>query len=274
MAHRYEPISLGSPRFRTVETGAFRLTEAWFPPGLVLPPHLHERATVAVMLEGSFEVIFGSRSLESFPSTLHTEPLGEKHGNRMGRAGAHVLVLQPDPAQEELFRPCSALLERVHRQPRGGLGGLAWRIALELRAPDPVTPLALEGLSFELVTAAARLNRRPPPATPPAPRWLEQAEEFLRAGFDQPLRIAEVARAVGVHPAHLARVFRAHHRMPIGAFVRGLRLEWSARRLATSREPLSAIALRAGFADQAHFTRTFKRHTGLTPQRFRQSLAS
>jgi AraC-like DNA-binding protein len=40
----------------------------------------------------------------------------------------------------------------------------------------------------------------------------------------------------------------------------------------TSNAPLVAVALEAGFADQSHFTRAFKRHTGLAPGRYRREL--
>jgi AraC family transcriptional regulator len=47
-----------------------------------------------------------------------------------------------------------------------------------------------------------------------------------------------------------------------------LRLEWAAARLSEERS-LAQIALEAGFADQSHFTRAFRRHFGVTPGRYR-----
>jgi AraC family transcriptional regulator len=270
LAHRFEPISLGSPRFRTAQAHGFWATEAWFPPGLILEPHLHERAAVAVMLRGSFSVAFGARSLQCPPATLHTEPLGEKHANYIGRRGAHVLVLQPDHDQEEMFALCTPFLGGVQHLQDAAVESLAWRIALELRAPDALTPVAVEGLGLELLAAAARL--REPSAAAPTPRWLIRAEELLRERFAAPPTVAEVAREVGVHPSHLARSFRARHHVPLSTFVRRLRLEWTARRLATSDLPLAAVALEAGFADQSHLTRAFKRYAGLPPGRFRREL--
>jgi AraC family transcriptional regulator len=81
----------------------------------------------------------------------------------------------------------------------------------------------------------------------------------------------EIAREVAVQPAHLARVFQRYFRVPIGAYVRRLRLEWAARQLVRSSEPLASLALAAGFADQSHFTRAFKRYSGLTPDAYRRT---
>jgi transcriptional regulator GlxA family with amidase domain len=50
-----------------------------------------------------------------------------------------------------------------------------------------------------------------------------------------------------------------------------LRLTWAAGRLTDSDDGIAQIALDAGFYDQSHFTRTFKRHFGLTPLAYRRA---
>ena len=57
--------------------------------------------------------------------------------------------------------------------------------------------------------------------------------------------------------------------LPVGAYVRALRLNWAAERLAASRDSIAQIALQAGFYDQSHFSRTFKRQFGCTPLEYR-----
>jgi AraC family transcriptional regulator len=262
---------MGSPRFGTVEVDAFQVTEAWFPPFLRLPSHYHERASFAVMLEGSFDLQLADRTRDCPPGTVFTEPVAERHGNRVGRAGARVVVVQPDPARADIVETCRGVLARINHFRHATIAGLARRLALEIQAPDAVSPLVIEGTVLEMLAAAERLNgregteRRPPP-------WLSRARDLLHSRFLEALRTAEVAREVGIHPVHLARVFRAHHGVTIGAYVRGLRLDWAARRLTRSKESLGDIALEAGFADQSHFTRAFKLHTGSTPDRFRRRL--
>jgi AraC family transcriptional regulator len=91
----------------------------------------------------------------------------------------------------------------------------------------------------------------------------------LEAEFRSPLRVAALAAAVNVHPVYLCRAFRAAYGTTPGEYLRRLRIEWAERTLAHSDRPLAAIAAEAGFSDQSHFTREFRRHTGLTPARFR-----
>lgn len=268
MAHRCVPVHMGSPHYDVLDVGTFRLTHAWFPPNLVLPPHVHERSIFAVMLEGSFRDRFTRREYECDPSTVFTEPAGERHANHIENAGARVLVIQPDPDDEELLRPCRDVFSRVNHFRHGRIAGLGHRLARECASPDAVSPLAAEGLVLEMLAEAARLESRRRRDRDP-PRWLEDARELIHERFTEGLRIAEIAAAVDVHPSHLARVFRAHYHTAIGSYIRNLRIEWATTRLREGEETLSTIAVRAGFADQSHFTRAFKRHMGTTPGRYR-----
>jgi AraC family transcriptional regulator len=77
-----------------------------------------------------------------------------------------------------------------------------------------------------------------------------------------------------VHPTHLARVFRQFERRTVGDFIREARIRYARQRMLESKAPLVEIALAAGFADQTHFTRSFKRLTGMTPTEFRRIFAT
>jgi AraC family transcriptional regulator len=108
-----------------------------------------------------------------------------------------------------------------------------------------------------------RQSRRPP-------RWLASAEELLRARIGDRVSLGELAAVVGVHPAHLARAFRARYGVSVGEYGRRLRLEWATAEIARGDIPLAMIATQAGFADQSHFTRLFKLYVGMTPARYRE----
>ncbi len=82
--------------------------------------------------------------------------------------------------------------------------------------------------------------------------------------------LAEIAHAAGVHPVHLSREFRRYFDVTVGEYMRKLRTDHAAHLLAASAMPLAEIADVCGFADQSHFSSTFKRTVGMTPARFRE----
>ena len=187
MTPRVVPVTMGSPRFVTREVGPFQVTEAWFPPHALLTPHVHERPVFGIMLEGSFDHLFTGRTYDCPPDTVLTEPAGEKHGNRMERAGAHVLIVQPDPARADLLRPVRPLLERIHNVRHPVVSHLAWRLARELQTDDSIAPLAIEAGVLEMLAVAAR-RMSPEGRGASVPSWLRRAHEVIEDRFRERLR--------------------------------------------------------------------------------------
>ncbi|HEX5831739.1 MAG TPA: AraC family transcriptional regulator, partial [Gemmatimonadaceae bacterium] len=144
---------------------------------------------------------------------------------------------------------------------------VAHRIHDEFAARDAAAPLAIEGLLLELLAVLSRrAEARRAGAIAP---WLRRAREMIHADFAGPLALADVARAVEVHPVTLARGYRQTYGETVGACIRRLRIEHAATALRDTAAPLSEIALVTGFADQAHFSNVFRRHTGLSPRQYR-----
>ncbi len=92
-----------------------------------------------------------------------------------------------------------------------------------------------------------------------------RALEMIDARLDARLTVDMLAREVGLSPAHFARAFRETIGRAPHQYLLWLRLERARRLLEIPGANLSDIAQRTGFADQAHFTRLFKRAYGVTP---------
>ena len=268
LAERPIPVTTGSSRPRTARLQACDANLADFPSRLRLPSHIHERTIVAVTLAGLFDIGFSSKTLTTRRGWVHVEPATERHGNSFATGGAAVVALEIDPtAIPELLRPCAPLLESPWSGASSGAEVAARSLAREIRDPDDLSAITMEGLVLELLGSAARVFTAPRQRI--AAPWLKEARDMIHDLFARHPRIGDIARAVGVHPMQLMRAFQAHYGMSPGAYIRRLRLEWALERLAGSDEPVSVIAAGAGYADQSHLTRAVKRGTGYTPGRYR-----
>jgi AraC family transcriptional regulator len=262
------PVTTGSLRFRALQTRSMRLTSSTYPAGACFPAHRHSAAVVSVMLDGDFETDIGARQLRSQPGVAVVEPVEEQHAHRVGTAGARTVSIEvlPDGA-DDLLGELRCVLDVPRIAFDGNALMLASRLRAEIDAQDRAAPIAAEGLALELLAALARGKQiHEHGAVPP---WLRTVRELVHESVPDGVSIGHAARVVGLHPVHVARVFHALVGDSFGSYQRALRVRWAAQAIAESDEPLASIALRAGFADQSHFTRMFRRLSGMTPRSYR-----
>jgi AraC family transcriptional regulator len=93
---------------------------------------------------------------------------------------------------------------------------------------------------------------------------------YVDARLDDKLGLAALAGAVRLSPSYLCRACRQTLDCSPMQFVMQRRLIAARRLLAHSSIALSELALRCGFADQAHFSRVFRAATGESPLRWRR----
>jgi AraC family transcriptional regulator len=267
MLKRLEPGSFYGTTKRRCDLGGLTLAETVYPSGHVIPVHEHANAFFCLLIEGCCTQSWAGRTWTARPLTLTIFPAGLAHANRWHDLGGQVLHVELAPPWLERLRGPTAVLDHPADYEGGPLVWLARRLFAECRCQDDVSPLAMEGLVLELLAECSRSPLESSPIRPP--RWLDRARELLRDRFFEGLSLGEVAAEVGISADHLARSFRRCHGCTMGEYVRRLRVEFACRRLAASEAPLVEVALEAGFTDQSHFTKTFKRHMGVTPAAFR-----
>ena len=112
-------------------------------------------------------------------------------------------------------------------------------------------------------------NPAPLPKPGPEPRAVRLALDILAARHAENVSLAELARATGLSPWHLARAVSDSTGLPPHAHLLAHRLR-AARRALAGPDRLADIAAATGFADQSHLTRAFARRYGLTPGAYRK----
>lgn len=102
-------------------------------------------------------------------------------------------------------------------------------------------------------------------------RAVRRAREFLDHHLDQQVRLGEIAAAADLTPFRLFRAFARETGMSPHAYQRQARVRRAAD-LIRRGHPLGHVATAAGFSDQAHMTRSFRRTLAVTPGAYRTAM--
>jgi AraC family transcriptional regulator len=144
---------------------------------------------------------------------------------------------------------------------------LVKRLQTEFVGRHPAREIAMEAIILQLLALTTR--------TSGSARhngesfWLKKVRAFLDAQYLSEHRLCDLASLAGVHRVHLVREFRKHYGVTIGQHIRKRRIAHACELLARSDLLLREIARVCRFVDQSHFSRQFKKLSGLTPAEYR-----
>ena len=224
--------------------------------------------------------------VEAGDATLHT------NGGRLRVRGPSIVLTRPDVARRvELADPLTLRLVvfpesaarrlgafrvldgtpcRVLRGPSNAglerLMAIGDSIEAELLAPHDDSVLMLDALLSQFLVILGRTRDGDRPAKP---RLLARFEELLERWFRDEHRVRAYASALGVSADHLSEVVRGWDGGGAKAMVDQRVMREARRLLATTELRIAEVADRLGYDEPTHFTRAFRRSSGISPQRFR-----
>ena len=248
---------------RRVELPSSALTATAYASRLRLTPHAHTDAFLVFVRDGGFLERHGQRSERCDRFTCLYRPAYEEHANEFDDGGAVLTAIDVSPAWVARLLEAGFTGERFQvRSPF--VDHFGDRLDAELTAPDRMSEMIIESLVTEVIVFASRLAGKSGRIA-----WADRARRLIEEEFASPLSLARIASAVGVHPVHLARRFRASQGCTVGEYIRRVRVGFARRELVLTDEPIAEIACSAGFFDHSQLTKTFKRVTGRTPTAYR-----
>jgi AraC family transcriptional regulator len=250
-------------------SGEVGIHEGTFDGGLVVPAHVHDVAVISLVLSGGAteQVERGVREITA--RDLIVTPAFALHGYQFRQSGRWLNMQLSDAWLARAADGRKVIADRSEIVRAGSAAAWAMRVRTEVQSPDSASNLAIDGAMMLMIAEIARARVD---AASTRPRWLRRVEDAIESSIAAPPGLDTLSALAGVHPSHLLRTFRRYHGATIANFVRQRRIERARTELATSTRPLSTIALDAGFADQAHFTRVFKQTFGETPGRYARSI--
>jgi AraC-like DNA-binding protein len=104
------------------------------------------------------------------------------------------------------------------------------------------------------------------------PRALAKAQRFIETHLAEPIRAADVAKAVHVTPQHLTKLFQQHLSTTPAKYLWQARADRGAELLRSTGLSVSDIADRCGFQNPFHFSRVVKNLYGRSPKAFRAEI--
>ena len=102
-------------------------------------------------------------------------------------------------------------------------------------------------------------------------RWqIQRITTYIDEHLDTTVRTGDLAVLLGLSVSHFSHSFKQTVGIPPLAYVARRRIEAARAMMLRTNEPLTRIAHLYGFCDQSHFSRTFRRETGMAPQAWRR----
>jgi AraC-like DNA-binding protein len=245
-------------------------------------PHVHEPFAIGACTEGTEAIGYRGRVHYSRPGSVVILEPGEPHtGGPAQPAGFVYRVMYPSAA---LLADGASAPPRFARPVVADAGLARELLRVHARLSRPAEPLEAESRLAALLGELVRRHAAPASAASSAalPGELRGglrgagpvAARVMSALADQltsPPGLAELAADAGLSRYQLLRSFRAEVGMPPYAWLAQYRVG-RARALLDRGHGLAQAAVLAGFADQAHLTRWFRRVVGVTPGAYRNGV--
>lgn len=100
---------------------------------------------------------------------------------------------------------------------------------------------------------------------------VERVISFFTGNYQEKITIADLCSRFGTNRNTLAKKFREERGIPVMESLSSIRINMAASLLRSTGLPVVDILYRVGFNDTAHFGRTFKKFTGISPSGYRKS---
>jgi AraC family transcriptional regulator len=220
-----------------------------------IPEHAHDWPVLSVFVLGCYsnQTELGETLIAGPSAILYRR--GATHRNVAGATGFEQIEIEFDPVWLGSALIPDAPVTRW-------LGG---RPAAEVRT---LARLCGQGSEQELRAALRRFLQRAisqPARLPPA--WVHQVSRRLNKNTS--LRVRDLAAEMRLHPSWLGTAYRCATGEGLMETAARLRLERAACSLRETNQPNAELALEAGFCDQSHMNRTFRRVLGRLPSEIR-----
>jgi len=103
------------------------------------------------------------------------------------------------------------------------------------------------------------------------PEAIAKARRLIHAKLDEPISLAQLAKAAGLSESHFCRTFKEVTKLTVTDYTTRARIAWARKELLRPAARISDIAFMVGFQSLSQFNRSFSKIVGCSPTKFRES---
>ncbi len=152
---------------------------------------------------------------------------------------------------------------------RGEYPALFERMIREFQLRRPGFALLCAGCGMELLALMGRAARQGDSSD--TDEAMEEVLALFHRDFREELRVADLARRMGMSECWFIRSFKARTGMTPQRYLTQIRLGQARELLSSSTLNIGEIAAVCGYENALYFSRVFRKYTGLSPRAFRES---
>lgn len=236
--------------------------------------HFHEELSIGVIDEGSTRVWCDGRELKVEAGKLICFPPYLPHAchpDALPDWKYKMLFIRPDWVhrlfgEETDFHSFFLFEEEKNKRCKPLFDRCAWNFR------NKCTPLEIETSVIRLLQTVYDKNDDGSEQKHHEPKEsdriaLQRVKAYLHEHFAEQVTLETLEAVSGISRFHLVHSFKKENKIPPHVYQNLLRINFAKKELCKCR-PISEIALDAGFYDQSHFTKTFTRCVGVTPQKY------
>lgn len=228
-------------------------------------PHSHQYTSISLLLNGTHREDLSGKKHTRVPGDIKIVMAGEIHRCYDYQPGTQKINLELTDGLLKLMCIDTAALTQVLQNGHAAKFTLL-KLFRETCDESSHTQLATQLLLQQLIEGPRRSRKKC--KTPPG--WALQLKQLLNDEYATTFELQSLSDILGLHPVTISRYFPLYFGCTLGEYLKGIKIGRSLKLIRENSLSLTEIAYSCGFADQAHFTRTFKAYTGHLPKEYRK----
>jgi AraC family transcriptional regulator len=224
--------------------------------------HYHENPHICFLLQGEDIESRNNLSYQRKTGEIYFYHAGETHGSISRKSISKTTNIEFGKSFLGQYEVSEAQIERALRNNLDAKF-LILKMQQEMLINDNCSQPAIQTLLLNLINDSKNVENQS------TPKWVALLANLLNDKWNEPITLQELSSATEKHPITISKHFRKYFSCTLGEYLRKLKIEKSIPLIKNSCMSLTEIALHCGFADQSHFTRSFKQMTGFLPKDFR-----